>query len=254
MSATPSRLVPRARSWPARLACRIPALLAMALMAGCGGGAGAPAAETAASPVITVRTSPARLDLRTVAGRDVTVTLSATLDPVPAERVYPVLVADRPVIVPGPAGVLRQPDGSYRTIVTTDRALPPGTHTGTLTLDLCRNPACTDAWALRGASLPYTITVEPPVVLSVQVDGATTPARDIHDIVLKAGTLVRVTASLPVRWSQGSSMGGTLTTVSSTPQAWTGRVQGRFGNFVGLLAQSASGVSNGDQAIFTITD
>jgi hypothetical protein len=88
-----------------------------------------------------------------------------------------VIVASKPDIQTGSVYVERNPDGTYSTTLYTSNSLSIGVHEGTLTLRLYKDAQHTQEYALSGATVPYSITVEPLVSLSVSQGGVGIHAR-----------------------------------------------------------------------------
>lgn len=103
-----------------------------------------------------------------------------TLSPVPTQSVM-VRVSDSGVAWrPGPLSIARQPDGTFLACLQYQPALVPGFHTGTLTVELCKDATCAQPYTLSQSQLPYQVTVyhvvtgQPPLDAVIKLDGVVT--------------------------------------------------------------------------------
>jgi hypothetical protein len=135
------------------------ASLLLALMA-CGGGGDGSTPGDLNSP-IAIRFNPTTAQENvTRSGNLYTMLVTARLSHAPSGPAYAYVIADAPVLTPGATVVTRNADGSYTASLPVAASLPSGVHTGNLTLELCKDAACTQPYALTGATLPYVITVQ----------------------------------------------------------------------------------------------
>lgn len=122
--------------------------------------------------------------------------------------------------------------------------LPVGTYEGTISLELCRDAACTSRHPLAGATLPYVVEVFPDPSLVVSTGGAIgTGSGPLHDIYQVApGATVRVDSDRPVTWMTGSVSGPpTLEATATTSTTWTAALSGAPGAWIQVLARTTCG-------------
>jgi hypothetical protein len=143
------------------------ALLSLAAAACGGGGDGS---SGGGGDAIQVTCSPSRITSYFASwetGRRVGV--RATLSPTPASA-FPQLVDSGNVLVPGSVTVLQSNDGSFSVSLPLRDDLSTGQHTGTFTLRMCTDYACTATYPLTGNVIPYTITKTPPATTTATAD------------------------------------------------------------------------------------
>jgi hypothetical protein len=223
---------------------------ACAALASCGGGGGG---GTTSATVSNLTLTPSPAQVVQVLGSDVEIRIRATINPEPVgNQFYAFILADKPVVQTGAVQLIANADDSATIVLRTDRNLAPGTYEGQLTMRLCRDLQCADEVRLSGNVLPYSIKVLPRLQLTVTgvIQSNWQGAPDSY--LVNPGATVVVTSNVPVTWSQGSSIAGSNVQVtSSTTTRWEGTVNGNFGGFVGLVANSIDkpGTASG-QAIF----
>lgn len=225
----------------------------LSLMSACGGGGG-----DGSSTTIQADITPSSLSLAGVEGSDATsIDLSVRFDHLPSGTIYPLIAASAGGWQSGNLTFVLAAEGDYRTTLSTDPTLSAGAYSGTLTLMLCKDAACQQQYSVANATIPYTIHVEPKLVLETSINGG--PFNSGTDLSgLTPGDSVIVRSNVDVTWAQGSSaQPAHLTTVTSGARQWEGTVQGSCGKFVGLSAHtvrtSTSGAmepANGDQVLF----
>ncbi|ABS28110.1 hypothetical protein [Anaeromyxobacter sp. Fw109-5] len=241
---------------PSLVALVVAVSVALACSGGDDGGEGGGGGGGGGSS-ITVTYVPAAIDAHAMVGYPAPVTVRATLSPEPTTMAYPVIVADHPHFMAGTTTVTQDLDGSYSATIYTTSTLTQGVHAGTLTLRLCKDSNCTQQYALTGASVAYSITVEPPPTLTVSVGGNTlTPISwDVNGAPtygIDSGVPVTITASMPVTWANGSSWAVTLSSVSQTETTWTGTPSASSGHWFEIRAYSATYAPNSNSVWFDI--
>lgn len=120
--------------------------------------------------------------------------------------------------------------------------LDPGEYTGTVTVDLCRDEACTATYALSGNTVPYALTVSPGLLVTASVDGVPEPGFKtlcgvgglggsvgrLYDFSAVSGQTVALASTVPVTWSASLGEVGcglTLNAVSTTETSWTATIE-----------------------------
>jgi hypothetical protein len=132
-------------------------VLVCLLLAGCGGGGGGPAVTLSPSP-LTGSFQPSQLPAQ--------LRLDVAVPGGTASPAAYLLVSDSAGTFQAGALPLSLGPGSNRYFadLPTNAGLGLGAHAGSLKLEVCGDAACGADFG--GASLPYTITVQPPVVVS----------------------------------------------------------------------------------------
>lgn len=148
------------------------------------------------------------------------VSVHATVSNAPTTPVYPVVLEDKPVLQPGLHSLTLNPNGSFSASLPLNPDLPVGRHTGTLTLLLCRDPACASTYAVSGGELPYEITVTPGVRIEVLVNGVTRSGF----LSLRDGDVLSLQTSQPVRWMV-NPLGAEAVNQVSTSTNWSATVR-----------------------------
>jgi hypothetical protein len=150
----------------------------VAALAACGGGSDAPADPNALQ--ISYSSNP----LRTSTFDD---SLSSspcervTLSPVPTQSVTVRVTDSGATWQPGPLSVYTQPDGTFLACLHYQSTLVAGSHTGTLTVQICKDTACAQPYTLSQPVLPYEVMVyhvvtgQPPLDAVIKLDGVVTP-------------------------------------------------------------------------------
>ncbi len=160
----------------------------------------------------------------------------------------PRFTASEPVFEPDLFFVTNVSATSTMLAITPSCGLSPGVYAGVVTLDLCRDEACTATYALTGNAAPYVLTVSPGFLVTASVDGVPVPGfrtlcgagalggstGDLPpDFEARVGQTVVLESTVPVTWSAtllDSGCGLTLDAVSSTGTSWTAVVRTAPGN------------------------
>lgn len=139
-----------------RCVCRVILLATIFQMLGsCGGGSGASGSLVTFEPAI--------LDTLALSGESATYIFSVKPNiSVLTGDVYAVLFDDRGVVEPD-FRLSSGWDGTFRATFHIAKTLPEGTHTGSLRIQLCRDPACASIYPGSPVSLPYNILILPSV-------------------------------------------------------------------------------------------
>lgn len=152
-----------------RLAARAAPLL-LATLAACGGGDGAE---------LTIHLTGQNLIARCFHGQRYGVNtledplwlgVSGTVDPVPMGPIYVRVVLDAPIIIGDVQFVVEAPN-RFTFSFQADTDLPVGTHTGTIELQVFRDAAMRQPYAVAGGTLHYSLTVDPELTITVKIDG-----------------------------------------------------------------------------------
>lgn len=226
--------------------------LVSVMMLGCGGGEGSGGDDPggSGSSSIAVAYTPSPINAHAMQGYPAPITIRATLSPEPTAAVFPMIVASKPDIQTGSVYVERNPDGTYSTTLYTSSSLSIGVHEGTLTLRLYKDAQHTQQYALSGATVPYSITVEPLVSLTVRQGGvAITPGYGGY--LVTSGQEVAITSNLPVTWDIGGGMTATLSSVSQTETTWNVILTGSSG-WRDVVARSLGYAANSRSIPLTI--
>jgi hypothetical protein len=191
-------------------------------LAGCGGG-GDGALAAGGGDVLQVTFTPQPLVFSTFEdwfGRRVYETV--TVSPVPTETPYVFVTDSAATFVAGTITVTALGGNSFRASLPIRDGLAPGTYSGTLTVQICRDAACADPYVLSDATLSYSITIRPviaglpPLTATVSVDGvATTDVSEglagsvrTYTISIRSGQTVELVPSVPFvsvsTWNNGT--------------------------------------------------
>jgi hypothetical protein len=231
-------LAPRALSWP--------------VAAGEATAAQPPRAWMGNSSRITF--TPSSVQVVQTQGFEEDVTERVTISPVPSgSQLFAIVTADKPVLQTGQIFLTANAADSATASVKTESSLAAGTYEGQFTLHLCRDAQCNNEVSLTGNVLPYSIKVLPRLQLQTTGVAASNFLRPPDDYLVDPGATVVITSNIPVTWSRGSSISGAdLEVISSTSTRWEGRILGRSGLFIGVLAASTEKPANTVHAIFNI--
>jgi len=220
-----------------RFSLRWLSALSMSPLVACGGGGGG-GGDAATPASIEVSIDPAPL---TAAWLDSWIpdplTVTARLSVVPTGTVYPVVVLDQAVFVEESVSVSQVDASTFSMNITPVSGLAVGEYTGTLTLRLCKDAACASEYTLVGGRLPYTLTVNPALVVTISIDGVAqthsggipyeaTPGFPLT-FDISSGVTVELNSHAPVQWiTDTHGQDATITTLSSTPTTWRGTISG----------------------------
>jgi hypothetical protein len=101
--------------------------------------------------------------------------ITVTLDPLPTDALYVRILDTGGILDVDALDIEANEDGSFYAYYGIATWKDPGGYEGALRLQLCQDPACADDVPLRGASLPYDITITPRVTTAgtatLRVDG-----------------------------------------------------------------------------------
>ncbi len=212
----------------------IGAVSALLLVSGCVGGG------SNDDPTIRVTFSPSTITKSFSQGDELTsgmpfvMTLSRAPDGPSFIRVQPLA----PLFEPEPFLVDRNASGTTTMLsLMPSCALAPAQYAGTVTVDLCRDQACTGTYPLAGNALAYRVTVSPGFLVTATVDGVPEPGFKTlcgvgglggrssgYDFGAMADQTVRLESTVPVTWDVSLTelgCGLTLDAVSSTETSWT---------------------------------
>jgi hypothetical protein len=148
--------------------------------------------------------------------------VAATIKNLPAGPVFPVLVEDAAVLTPGPVQIQRDfRTGTYDAFLTFSELLATGIHRGNFTFMLCQDPACA-APPYAVATVPYTVTITPPIKITALVNGI---AADASALRVAVGAVVTLQSSMPVFWNSGFGSGADASDDLVTPTLWRGTIR-----------------------------
>jgi hypothetical protein len=201
----------------------VPVVLALLACGGGGGGSGS-------KPDFTLSFTPSRLTARyfhnqryqqNTYTQAVSATVTGAIEPLPSATLYVVMVEDAPVFVGNPAVSLLG-GNAFSLTVAPDLSLADGAHSGNLTIQMFQDAALTKPYVVAGGTLPYTITVDPELTVTVKIDGvaasavfssSNTAVTDINGstvywsptqpaaaFTVAPGKLIELQASVPVTW------------------------------------------------------
>jgi len=191
----------------------------------------------------------------------VTATVNGTIDPVPTSNLYVLVMVDSPVFQGNPS-LVSLGGNAFSLTLTPDLSLAAATHSGNLTIQMFQDSALSKPYTVAGGTLPYTLTVDPELTVTVKIDGVVAPqifsssntaVTDINQSTiywnglqppasfsLAPGKVIELTASVPVTWhspdqfnpygSLWSAPTVTATTLRQTMAAPSGGTSGMTGN------------------------
>jgi hypothetical protein len=116
----------------------------------------------------------------------------------------------------------------YRATLRPNVTLSPGTYTGKLILQLCKDAGCAQEYSVSGGSIPYEVTIYAQLQATVLVDGVpsgTVTAGGLPvELQMGDGSSVQITSNLPVQIVYSSGPGFVTVTPdpASTPTSWKG--------------------------------
>ncbi len=131
--------------------------LALALMAGCGGGS----SDSAAPPVSPLRVSPFAVTATVVQGNSATLTATLFVDTKAAGTTVYIGMQDANRVAASIDITATTADSGTVTIYTVT-TLAVGTHTGKFSFYACKDANCTSKYSAIPADLNYTVTITPP--------------------------------------------------------------------------------------------
>jgi hypothetical protein len=202
--------------------------LVLAALAACGGGGGGdgPELNVHIDPhEISARFFHAQQHLTNTNSAPPSIGVTGTVDPVPQGAIYVRIVLDAPVFH-SDVGLEVFPPNIFAMSFWPLTDLPAGTYTGTITIQAFQDAALTKPYRVTGGTLPYTLTVDPELTVSVRIDGVLQPetftsshfaVTDFNPIgygtiywrgadapaaswTLHPGQVVELEANMPVTW------------------------------------------------------
>jgi hypothetical protein len=100
----------------------------------------------------------------------VSAAVSGTVSPVPQGTLYVRVVLDAPVFETS-VGLSITPPDAFTLGFTPVTTLAPGVYTGTVQVQVFQDAGLTRPYRVTGGTLPYVLTVDPELVVTVKVDG-----------------------------------------------------------------------------------
>lgn len=206
-----------------------PGVALIAALAACGGGAdGDPGYEINVRFLRSPLTIPTFDDYATPGSACTSATLSPVPDSVAAIRLFDAGGAFQA----SSATIADQGNGSFQACLPLQK-LSAGVHSGTLTLQICKDVACSQLYRLSQSTLPYAITVYhavsglPPLAAEIRVDDAVPASVSeglagevrTYRVAARVGQSIRVTPSEPFVLMQVTS--ASLTPTSSPVGSFT---------------------------------
>jgi hypothetical protein len=208
--------------------------LLVGLISGCGGGGGSSQAPTPDDPTIAVTTDVAGVNARYVANLPPfsipAIDIRASVSPLPVGTVFVVIVQDRSVLEAGLTYAADLGNGSWLLRLQPDPNLPPGLYSGNLTLQLCKDAACSSKYRLSGNSVSYSFEVLQRLSVGLKADGVSVGSEAAIagfgvPVTVKSGALLEFTSTVPVTWRVFSThLNSSISASSSTSTVWTGRI------------------------------
>jgi hypothetical protein len=155
------------------------AVLALAagscVLLGCGGSSGGDGGSDAIHVSFNRNPIVNWVPVRMAGGYSLSV--SATLNPVPTTTPYVFVLDSGNVLAPGSVTVTANQNGSYSAALPLRSNLVAGSYEGNFTLKLCRDMGCSTPYTLTGATLPYTLNITPQATTTatalIKVGGVT---------------------------------------------------------------------------------
>lgn len=203
---------------------------AAVMLTACGGGG-----DGGSNPDMTVSYSTSALTAKAFQGQQVNVnalqdpavTVQATVSGSASGTVYARVVDSGQGFGGSSLAVSSVGSGRYSASLRPNVTLVPGTYTGTLTLQLCKDAGCASQYSTSGAALPYTVTITPRLSVDVYVNGSfvgTTlsgPSLTVPMAVPNNST-VEFRSNVPVQWQYSSGPGfiGVTVNPSATSTDW----------------------------------
>lgn len=167
--------------------------------------------------------------------------------------VYVQVVDNDQAFAGNPVAIIDQGGGRVTATLRAHSELAPGTYSGTLTVSLCKDPACTGKYSVSGSTLPYTITITAQMSVSVMVDGeqvaTATSGSDVITIFYTPHTSIEIQSNVDMDVGTQDQPGSYTFYVDplSTAQDWQGRIDTTSGlipgTFVSLAANDGTGTA-----------
>jgi hypothetical protein len=152
---------------------------------------------------------------------NVTASINGTIDPLPTANLYVVIAADAPVFQ-GDVSLTPTGGNGFTVSLSPNTSLSTGTHSGTLTIRMYQDAGLTKEYSVKGGKLPYTLTVDPELTVTVKIDGvlqsqtfssSNTGVTAVYGntiywysgqpaaaFTLPPGKVIELEASIPVTW------------------------------------------------------
>jgi hypothetical protein len=177
---------------------------------------------------------------------DPIVSITATFSSLPTGTIYPVIAESTGVFVTGSNAVIQNSSTTFTTTLKPDVTRAPGVYQGTLTLLLCKDPACSAQYQLSGGTLPFVVTITPELNVSVKINGVLqaqvmTPGMPGSYTVI-AGQTFELDSNMPISVGYSSGLGMPVVTpsVTNTSTLWQATVStGAYGNSLGFVVMPA---------------
>lgn len=212
------------------------ALLAASLLASCGGGGGGDSGPTVEGPARTVTYNYPHLIVNKGSGTSVFTGVNATITPPLPTGAYATLEGQYDILG-SQSQIYATLQGNVSSMIAINPALPVGRHTGTLRWRVCKDRSCSVVYDVRGAILPYTITVETGLTATMSVNGQVQNPNVMT--MLHVGEQVTLTCNMPCAWELDAGVATPFDNVTTTSTTWTGLVA-RGGLAFNMTARSAS--------------
>ena len=164
--------------------------------------------------------------------------VTGAVSPAPSGTAYVDVLDSGSLIVLASVGISGNADGSFTATLPLRGDLAPGTHTGSLTVKICRDNLCANPYQLDGGTIPYAITVTPEVTTTATADllvdgvtqtgtGGATDGFGVrnYSVSMPTGSLLEIDTSIPIMtWSGGGVGNPTVQITSMALQKLTARL------------------------------
>jgi hypothetical protein len=212
---------------------RVAMALLVAAVAACGGGGGAGggAGGTSGALAVTIETPAIVTSLLADGQSGAPLTGEVVAEVVghysgTASAVYALISPTGSAFFVGQAFITLLPGNRFSVQLRVNTLLNPGTHTGSLAVRVCGDPSCASQYTVTPSSVPYTVTVLPPITIGVAVDGVPQPMAGLGPLSLNDGDVLSLTASEPVVWTPALRGVDAIVTTDTATQ-WTATVTAR---------------------------
>lgn len=234
---------------------RLVGALCVAVLSACGGGGGGSDGSTIALNFDEERVQATFFEhqemyVNAQADPDVTIGLSA--DGEVSGPIYVQVVDNNQAFVGQPAAITDQGDGRFTATLRANSDLSPGTYTGSLTVNICKDANCASKYDVTGNTLPYTITIVPQLSVKIYVDGvevaAATSGSDVIQLPYTPRTSIEIVSNTPMAIMAQDQPGSYTFEVdpASTSQDWMAQIDTTSGLHPGTFVDVKAADGTGD--------
>lgn len=231
------------------------ALLAV-LLSACGGGGGGGSDDSAiALSFDTERVEATFLQNQEIyvnAQADAEVSVSLTAEGNVSGSIYVQVVDNNQVFAGHTALITDQDGGRFTATLRANTDLTPGTYSGTLSVNICKDASCSSKYAVTGGSLPYSVKIVPQLSLQIYVGGVqvatATSASDVIQLPYTPGTGIEIVANSTMAISTQDQPGSYTFSIDadSTDQDWKAQIDTTSGLIPGAFVYVKAGDGTGD--------